>query len=164
MYVNSLYPIVCLQIFLLTLSFYSQAQEPFIQNISSNKLSYRVHAKECRSLDTSYFGWSKKDLICVQTLEHSAPESISHFVTVIRNNTSTHYFLADPVYSEYDGGEEAAAVEYPSMTYLLISLDSERVGVGSIEFVFKTVRDLENFDIHFITGITPERLLFVSDI
>lgn len=152
-------PLFFLQILLLTLPVYGQAEQSIVKRHSQTHLTYRVVSTECRTLDTSIVVWSDADRICVHTVDREAPDVISHFVSITRNKVSTDYFLAEPVYTDFS---LESFKSFPSISYLLISLNPERVGVGSIEFVFKNVQSLEKFDFHFITGTLPSRLTFTS--
>ena len=163
MNVNSFRPLLWMQILLLVFAAVpGEGQIPVAHSYTQTQspLSFRVSDIECLTVDTSIVGWNSGDQVCVHTVDEKAPDSISHFVSVRTEGETTNYFLVEPEYTEFQLGSDGT---YPSISYLLISLDENRVGVGSVEFVFKTVRDMENFNIFFITGLLPTRKAFMTE-
>lgn len=160
---NSFRPLLWMQILLLLITAVPvQGQIPVTNSFtqSQSPLSFRVSDIECLTVDTTIIGWRTGDQVCVHTVDERAPDSISHFVSVKTEGKTINYFLVEPEYTEFQLGLDDT---YPSISYLLISLDENRVGVGSVEFVFKTVRDMENFNIFFITGVLPSRKAFMTE-
>lgn len=120
--------------------------------------SYRVVKSDCLHLTFSRVVWSEKDKICIQTAENEAPDQLSHFLVIQRDGQSESFILLNPEYSSV----QHEGKNLPALSYQIVSTSQDRISFGTIEVVFKSDLDMEEFKVFFYKGTTPDGLYFYT--